>query len=266
MGFFTIVLGIPMKFLGIFYHTIFRKSNGFKDSLENLYLKSYNLTKGAKIEVLNGKIYLNCFTVGKLLSKANAHNLSDQQILDLLCQLQLLSMSFMRYERDGESVSMIMSKFKTTSGMEVSKHFTYREGNSLMHSTSNTNFRLDVNQKVDIALPSLVKAGALNPGTVITKGYQNLTPYNLYRKISIFEVNALKFGHLDTFKLDKDSYQYLYNKDADYRNLLSVYLKGNGIDEILVKELVANCYTLALENLSDGDLIREVQNYRDSID
>jgi hypothetical protein len=75
-------------------------------------------------------------------------------------------------------------------------------------------------------------------------------------------MSALKFNHLEIFNLDTERYKYIYNKDVIYRNLLLSYL--NYVDDALVKELVANYYTNALDCLTLEDILNGINDHRNN--
>jgi len=64
-----VLLNIPLKILKLIFYFIFQNKTDFKGGLKILYYNSYYLLKNCKIEVFNKKIYLNCYTIAKLLRK-----------------------------------------------------------------------------------------------------------------------------------------------------------------------------------------------------
>lgn len=67
-----LILGIPFKIIRFFY--ILNMCAGFRQGLIEMHAKIYYLNKDSKIEILNGKIYVNCFSVKTLLSVSSLKN------------------------------------------------------------------------------------------------------------------------------------------------------------------------------------------------
>jgi hypothetical protein len=68
-----LILGIPFKIIKFFY-ILLTKNKGFRDGLIEMYLDIYYLNKDNKIEILNGKIYMNGFSIKSLLNASNLRN------------------------------------------------------------------------------------------------------------------------------------------------------------------------------------------------
>ena len=49
-------------------------SISFRDGLIEMHARIYHLNRNSKIEVLNGNIYVNCFSIKTLLSVSNLKN------------------------------------------------------------------------------------------------------------------------------------------------------------------------------------------------
>jgi hypothetical protein len=68
----VLILGIPFKIIMFFY--ILNMDVGFRRGLIEMHAKLYYLNKDSKIEILNGNIYLNCFSIKTLLSASSLKN------------------------------------------------------------------------------------------------------------------------------------------------------------------------------------------------
>jgi hypothetical protein len=53
-------------------------------------------------------------------------------------------------------------------------HYTVIKDSTSLHATSNIKRIFDKDQRIDGAIPTLVKQNAIAPGTVITKGVSNI--------------------------------------------------------------------------------------------
>jgi hypothetical protein len=68
-----LILGIPFKIIRFFY-ILLSKNKGFRDGLIEMYLDIYYLNRDSKIEILNGKIYMNGFSIKSLLNASSLRN------------------------------------------------------------------------------------------------------------------------------------------------------------------------------------------------
>lgn len=262
---FIVVFGIPIKFLSVVHYFLFTNRGDFREGMEQLYWSSYSLSSNAVIEILNGKIYLNCYTLGKLIRNLDLGHLNDQQIFSVIWGLKIMSAGFIRHESKDLYEKFYLGDFVKLDGKMVKGHYLKSEGDVLIHPTSNVNFRLDSNQIKEISMPGLVKENAPNPGTIITVGFKEVIELEKYKVVSKHIVNSIKFAHKETFNIKKDDYRYMYNKDADIRIFLSTNLRGGVYSDVILKELRTNCYAQTLFNLSENDLIVGIKEYRDEI-
>lgn len=65
IGVIIVVLGIPLRALLLLKY--FMNGVPLRTNLQRLYLIEYEKLKNYTIEILDGKIYLNCITIGKIL-------------------------------------------------------------------------------------------------------------------------------------------------------------------------------------------------------
>lgn len=257
------ILGVPKRFLDLLIYFLYKNKASFKEGLDVLYYHSYYELKYAKIEVLNGEITLNCNDLGKILIRVlNKHN--SEKIVNLILSLQSASRDFSNYElKNKEYVKMISGGIITKEGSTVKiPHYLYEENGHIMHATSNIDIKLDNSQFSDVSMGSLIKKGAKNPGTIFSEDAKISFFTKNHKFIPTFEMSALKFNHLEIFNLDTERYKYIYNKDLIYRNLLLSYL--NYVDDTLVKELVANYYTNALDCLTLEDILNGIDDHRNN--
>jgi hypothetical protein len=172
-----IFFSIPIKILKIFYYFIIKNTKSFKEGLEILYYHLFYSVKESKIEILNKKIYINCFTIGKLLYKSNVKNLSEQKIFNFIHDLKIIVDNFNSYEElNQEIIKMELSQITTQEGTTVANyHYTYKNFKNTMHPTSNIVFKIQPSQKIDTAMPGAIKEGSKKPGTIITQNIAKIT-------------------------------------------------------------------------------------------
>jgi hypothetical protein len=96
-GVLIYVLGVPLKFLKLCYFLILSKRS-FRKTIEVFYYQLYLKLKDCKIEILNRKIYLNCFTLGKFYGNLAKTNISKDLTLKLSLEIQKVSNDFNRMD------------------------------------------------------------------------------------------------------------------------------------------------------------------------
>ncbi len=253
-------MGIPKRFLELFFYFLYNKKS-FREGLEILYYSSYYEMKESKIEILNGEITLNCNTVGKIIREIyNGHN--KLMVIKTIMSLKDASEDFRNYElKNQQFIKMTSAGIITKEGTVITNpHYMYQEKNYTIHATSNIGVRLDSSQFSDVALSSLIKEGAVNPGTIISDNAKISFLTRNSKLIPMYEINALKFNKIEVFDLDIDSYKYIHNKNLIYREIMLLNLKR--VDEKLIKELTANYYTNSLSIISREDIIEEMENIK----
>lgn len=149
-------------------------------------------------------------------------------------------------------------------------HFGYTEGPGMMHGTSNMpnnildQIRVNTDSTDTIqwkthAIPSLVKSGSKNPGTIITKNYEKkgeiIKNINSYILVSKFERDdVLRKNHKG---FDVEERKYKYTKDAVDRIFEIIASNSPNIDKEIANDLatkIANgAYAEEFDNLSELD-------------
>jgi hypothetical protein len=132
------------------------------------------LIQGLQIEVLDKKVYLNCNN----LTKLSALILKSNKFLDknTFCSgmksLRGASEKFSKKELEYGKRQVDLAVIYDAEGNAISKvpHYTVVCEATSLHATSNTLRLFSANQRVDGIIPSLVRVGAVQPGTVITVG------------------------------------------------------------------------------------------------
>lgn len=159
-------VGLPYR-LSIISYTLFKSEGSFRSSLIDLYMFSYRLHEFSKIEILAGKVYINCNTLAKLLISSKIKHLSKDLQYEYLKSLKTLCVKNMRMdiERSGE-IEFILSKIETKTGSKISiPHYTKMIGNNSLHATSNIPI-IDESQRLLPAMKGLEKNGAKSPASI----------------------------------------------------------------------------------------------------
>lgn len=175
----VLTLNIPLKFIGLFYEFIKNKNN-FRDWLEikqsTLFFECENLN----IEIINKKIYLNCFSLIKFARelKILKPNITKQETFNIMYDIKCLSKNLEELYKNSGLIKMTMGKIRNNEELITNvPHFTYShysnykglEIRNSIHHTSNTNISLINSQKIDAPIPCLIKPNASKPGTLITQ-------------------------------------------------------------------------------------------------
>jgi hypothetical protein len=121
--FFFIFSGIPFNLLRLYYRLLIKNETSFKKGLQMLCVEDYNRLKDRKIEVLNGKVYLNGGgrvpqTVGQLCKRIGSE-VSDAQVKAFFTEIrEIASHSF----KDLRLVEYRLGIIETVEGVRVSPH------------------------------------------------------------------------------------------------------------------------------------------------
>ena len=256
------VFGIPLKFLRLCKYFLISEYD-LKRTMLNLYFTLYSKLKGSKIEVLSGKIYLNCYTTGKLCKKLleNNHLITEKNFMEGIKILRSESLRFSKFE--GEHFETRLISAKDDKGKEIfSLHYGIIENNSTLHGTSNIPRTLPNNQRLDIPMPSLILPKAKNPGTIITERVNNIFVSNKSKLVPKIEIDSIKYGHPELFSQSKDVYEYIRDKDMTYQKVLQEYFYyGGKTNSALVKELKTNIYNQTLIYAEETDFMEGYKNF-----
>lgn len=263
--FFIIIFSIPYRFLNVTFVVFYKNKEDFKSGIAYLYYSFFYLAKDKKIEVINEEIFLNCYTIGKLFKKIDISRMSEEQIINFIIDLKTITREFQFYEKsNSELVKLVKSiTYGKNDKIIQAGHYTYCEKYNTIHATSNIqNFLLLNNQKIDIPLRSLIKPGADNPGTIVTRENAKIRfDHNTFKWIPQYELNYIKYNNLELFNLPYERWSYI---DNQHKILVEVLEKNNiSLSEdakLLIDELSAGLYTENLLSSKSNDFLKEIQD------
>jgi len=220
--FIIVMLNIPFKFLKLSY-LLLKSNKNFRTTLELLYIQSFYLIKNYKIEVLNGKIYLNCCTIGKFCAevlKLNP-NLTKENFKAGIDALQTQMRDFLEYETKPDMHIKINLAQATDHNNKVlfTTHYTYFERSSILksvHMTSNvpqhiTNKNIIIPNK-DIIIPDIATQSMIAKNTILKQQYT---------KSQIKEQNIEEY-------LKEHSKETLQCRDAGWPSLTKINARNPG--------------------------------------
>jgi hypothetical protein len=218
-----IILNIPFRILKLFHYFLMKNNKGLKEGLIFLYYGDLLSVENFKIEVLDGKIYLNCMTVGKICRVILVENPSipKEKFIKGMISMGNKAKIFDNLEKDKERVELNLIKaFDENGNMIFSPHPGYYENFSTIHATSNTIFETKKCQVVDVAMPSLVLRNATSPGTVITTNVCSIQKSSRSMSAPVSELDAIKYNYPDKFYLNKEKFDRIYTRDKTYEELI----------------------------------------------
>lgn len=252
------LLGIPIVMLKIIY-SIFVKNK----SLNYLYYEEYHLVKHNKIEVLNNKFYLNCFTLMKLLEDLSIKHLSKKEKFILIKSLQSFYIDYNRKDIERSvKVSFILSKLQLSDGSEIDRpHFTHIVKEGALHPTSKIP-KLKDGQLVSAAMPSAIKDGSKNPGTIFTPNVKKILIKKGEILIPEIEVDSVLYDFVDINMLPENRYEYIHKKNLKIEEILwkNTHRKGEEMEKARV-EIRNNCYKFILLNSNDKEIWDQINEF-----
>lgn len=256
------VLGVPYKFLKL-VHKYIKNKNTFRNWLEIEYTNMYQKCKNLKIEALNNNFYLNCYNLKKIMGTTKFLNkeITQQQQFDLIINLKKELKIWRRFEeKDNKDIKLSLSMLrKEEKFISKEPHYTYNEKSNSIHPTSNTSFKLENNQKKDIAMPSTTKPNSMNPGTIITKDIKvEKSEKFIWGKEK--EIMWLKGNNRDIFDVTKKESVFMHNKKEAikdiFRKSANIYLKDT---DTILKNIEIGNYDYILEELGEHEIMYEIE-------
>ena len=244
-----LILGIPFKIIKFFY-ILLSKNKGFRDGLIEMCLNIYYLNKDTKIEVLNGKIYMNGFSIKSLLNASSLKN-------DSMCNKYLYVKTIKGYcEKWGiidkmryKPIEFNLAQIRLKEDIKIKiPHYTKQIGNFSIHCTSKVPI-LEDSQMSTNSMPSGIKIESENPGSILSfeiKEYKKVG-----KGIFIPEVELMSTIH-DINNIPFEKCPYVNEKDIELQEILLKY--NSLLDKKLLVDIRGGCYDNILKNMSDNDI------------
>jgi restriction endonuclease len=153
----------------LFYFFIFENKKSLFDGLSDLHFRKFLKLKSLKIEIYDGKIFLNCYTINKLITQLQVNRrLKHDHLHQLMMNLSKLSIVAKNTKPQLGETEMKLSKIVRQNTLVSNiHHYTYKyDTKHLVHSTSNVPANIEEFQKVGPAIPNMVKENSRNPGSI----------------------------------------------------------------------------------------------------
>lgn len=270
--FSIIILGIPFRFIKLLF--VFLKSSGsFRDTLEGMCWESYWNLKNCKIEVLDGKIYLNGYNLIKFYSNFSKCNVDKQKILSACLRLQEVLIHYQRKESESRKIALKMiAAFDKNGKILWKNHYGFVMGSNSIHATSNVPSHIpekyellnteEFAQWADIPMPSMVTAKSTNAGSIISVNVYSINEYSREKYIPEIELHQILFNNHKFFDVSDDVLDYFWEKNTDIDHALLVGL-GNEyshLDKRFLKDLHDGWYNFIICNSTLADLVGTLEN------
>lgn len=263
------LLQIPIRLISLVVIFWRCRSKSIRRTFINVFLKKYDESRNLKIEFINNKIYLNCKTAIDLVTliQKSRPGIGREKCLKLIKELRCHMTEFNKYEQTAEErVEFVLSHLITEEKIKVPKaHYSYtyttelyhnRGGNVIFHATSQTNNKLSPTQTIATPLPSLVKPGSPNPGTILTKNgiLVNKSSSNI-KYVSKWEVEYLKYTTLWKFDFEVNEKQYFVEKEKIIGSIL--YNQPNKHTQD-INDVAIGLYKVPLLLSTDEDILNAI--------
>jgi hypothetical protein len=197
---------------------------------------------------LYGKTYLNGKTLLDLLKvftiKApilGYKKLEEDAYFELLKSLKRLSVHYkkeyfqiLKSINKGEAFThlqpyydMKLAQIRSDGIFIPNPHYTYESQGSTIHVTSNVPLKLGSDQRSYPPLPSAIREGAQNPGTIVTK-----TPTIRWSVnsagilVPTLEIDVVKNDHPDVFEVTTELEEHLKGKTLDVQKVVTKAFGG----------------------------------------
>lgn len=266
----VVLLGVPLRIMRVAFNMLKMSDYGFRVRLEILYEDLLNSLGNTCIEVLDGKILLNChtrYTLALLLRKVSPRS-SNEELLNKWKLVKFHLLDFRNFEeKTGERFKMMGATLRAVAeGKTTSLHYTQNMSikqfqlDGLIHSTSNVNAQIEINQYPSTALRDQILAKAPNPGTILT-----LNPFQFtwvgssnFKMVNEWDLKY-SLHNIDKNLLIKiDDVEYFKEKNATI-----AWALGTDKESRHVKDLCCGLYDVVLNSSSDADMM-EALNSTDS--
>lgn len=190
-----IIVGIPFKFFKL-TRFLLKRNSSLHDSIRYLYFLDYSSVAHKKIEIIQKNAYLNVFTKKDIINIIYNRNkgASVEKIASIYHQLTLANNSFtQRNAKLNENLAAFkLGSLKTEEGVKIKKpHWTNETTWKIngdrtffaVHATSEAPGTLTDSQLKSTAMPELIKYGAKNPASIVTKGDYVFNPVKTELKL-----------------------------------------------------------------------------------
>lgn len=198
------------------------------------------------------------------LCKTYKHGITPQECFNLIIDLKKATQNFKDYEKDTEKIKLVLGKIRNDEKFITNVlHYTFYEKGNSIHQTSNTNFKLEHNQKIDISIPEIVKPASIKPGTIVTRNIMFIG-----KKEAVWlpqhQIQSIKHNNLNLFDLPNDEIKYIQEKKMILKEIFLTNLNSDISDQdIFLRDIEIGNYTAMLENSKNYEIEDMIENILD---
>ena len=243
-----LILGVPFKIIRFFY--VLNMNVGFRRGLIDMHARIYYLNKDNKIEILNGNIYVNCFSIKTLLSVSSLKNDTVNSRYIYVKSIKAYCEKWCAIDRRKyKPVEFNLAQIILREGIKISTpHYTKQINDFSIHCTSRVP-DLESSQVSTNAMPSGIKDGSKNPGSIVSFGIKGYIKVG--KGILIPEIE-LRSAIQDIDNITFEKCPYINEKDVELREILLKY--NETLNRKLLLDIRGGCYDNVLENMTDVDI------------
>ncbi len=264
--FMIIFFGIPYNFLKLTFYFL-KSDENFRKSLEILYFKEYYLLKNLKIEVLNEKIYLNCFTVGKFVRNFKNADIDQKKFIETFGDLKNMIKGDLEYSSKKFIPLNLTQGYDEKGNTLFHPHYAYVNNKNSFHATSNSPKGIPYGEKkvsnlngftqwIESPMSSAIKPGSKNPSTVVSSNVSNFKKSD--KKIWVLEkeVNTIKYWNNEYFEVKPEIFNEINKRNENMGKILKSNL-GDLYDKInhnFEKDLIIGNYDFIISLYSISEI------------
>lgn len=253
-----LILGIPFKIL-VFSYRLMNKNKGFRDALIEMYFDIYYLHRYNKIEILNGKIYMNCFSLKTLIMCANLKNKSPETYYNFVRDIKAFCNKWDINDKDRlNKIEFILSEINLKENKVLKPHYTKIIDNFSIHCTSRIP-KLENSQVLTNAMPSGIKEGSKDPGTILSLEVRGYKKFKSSIWIPEIEIKSALHDIIDIYDLPISRCQYIHEKDLELQEIMLKHTKYSELSGRKLRgEIRGGNYNYILDNTNEVDIWKEI--------
>ena len=209
------LLSIPIRSIRIIFYFIKSKEN-FRDSMTILCFDWFKKVENRKIEILDGEIYINCFTLRKLLINDSLRYKKLEDQVNFIKDLRSVYAKYHSYDED--KIKLHMISFKTKEGREVNiKHPGIFNGSIVGNATNWSPQKLLPSQKCNIPVKDAVSKDHSKPAFIISYDTKKMdVDWKKFVWVSKTQLLASIYDSYNELGFIDEDFKKVYHKREDF--------------------------------------------------
>ena len=262
----ALYFNIPLKLITLLKSLTKSNSLTLRESLLRLHREKWNSCHKLVIEVFNGQILLNCYSIHKFvreLQKINP-NITSQKCEKLIFDIKKISQkqSIFALKLKNEELPFNLQSIHIKPNFIIKPHYALKHQGVLIHATSNKLFSPLESQIIRTALPLLTLATAIDPRTVISTRGEIRFISTTQIQVPKYEVEMLCVQHPTIFTTSSERKLHFWEKHGE---ITAIFDENLGIipsqNHELYPELIMGHYSpiiLMTPNSSISEIIKDI--------